>query len=223
MAVAVAAETWVGRAVRRPEDEPLLRGKGQFIDDIEPVPHAGHAAILRSPFAHARIVRLDPAPALAHPGVLGVLTGAEVVAGSRPFRVGVDGAPPYHAAAGEVARYAGEPLGVVVARDRYVAEDALELIDVVFDPLDPVMRPEDGEVVSERTFVYGDPDDAFARADVVVRERFVFPRWSCMPVETYGVVADWDESTGILTAWANFQGPFTLHTVAAAALGLTAS
>jgi len=223
MAVAVAAETWVGRAVRRPEDEPLLRGKGQFIDDIEPVPHAGHAAILRSPFAHARIVRLDPAPALAHPGVLGVLTGAEVVAGSRPFPVGVDGAPPYHAAAGEVARYAGEPLGVVVARDRYVAEDALELIDVVFDPLDPVMRPEDGEVVSERTFVYGDPDDAFARADVVVRERFVFPRWSCMPVETYGVVADWDESTGILTAWANFQGPFTLHTVAAAALGLPAS
>src|SRR5581483_3502511 len=174
MAVAVAAETWVGRAVRRPEDEPLLRGKGQFIDDIEPVPHAGHAAILRSPFAHARIVRLDPAPALAHPGVLGVLTGAEVVAGSRPF-----------------------------------------LIGVVFDPLDPVMRPEDGEVVSERTFVYGDPDDAFARADVVVRERFVFPRWSCMPVETYGVVADWDESTGILTSWANFQGPFTLHTVAA--------
>jgi 2-furoyl-CoA dehydrogenase large subunit len=142
---------------------------------------------------------------------------------SRPFPVGVEGARPYYAAAPEVARYAGEPVAVVVAKDRYVAEDALELIEVDYEPLDPVLDAERGEVVSERTFSYGDPDEAFARADLVVEETFAFPRWSCTPVECYGVVADWDAAAGTLTAWANFQGPFTLHSVAAAALGLPGS
>jgi 2-furoyl-CoA dehydrogenase large subunit len=142
---------------------------------------------------------------------------------SRPFPVGLEGAPPYYAAAAEVARYAGEPLAVVVARDRYVAEDALELIDVEYEPLETVMEAEHGEVVSDRVFSYGDVDGAFARADLVVSERFHVPRWSCTPVETYGVVADWDASAGVLTAWANFQGPFTLHSVAAGALGLPGS
>ena len=220
MTVAVERETWVGKPLPRLEDEALLRGEGRFMDDLDPVPNAGHAAVLRSQFAHARITRLDPSAALDLPGVVGVLTGADVQAMSRPFPVGVDGARPYYAAAGEIARYVGEPLAVVVAKDRYVAEDALELIEVDYEPLDPVLDPEQGEVVSERSFRYGDPDEAFARADLVVSERFTFPRWSCTPVECYGVVADWNEATGVLTAWANFQGPFTLHSVAAGALGL---
>src|SRR5437764_8426933 len=190
------------------------------MDDIDPVPHAGHAAILRSAFAHARITRLDPTPALALPGVLGVLTGADVAAMSRPFPAGVDSPIPYYAAAAEVARYAGEPLAVVVARDRYVAEDAAERIEVDYEPLDPVMDAEQGIVVSDRSFAYGDVDAAFARADAICGGRFVFPRWTCCPVEPYGVVCDWHEAAGGLTAWANFQGPFTLHSVAAAALGL---
>jgi 2-furoyl-CoA dehydrogenase large subunit len=223
MGVAVGQETWVGRAVLRLEDETLLRGQGRFIDDIDPAPHAGHAAILRSPLAHARILRLDAAPALEHPDVLGVLTGSDVVALSRPFPVGVEGAPPYYAAAHEVARYAGEPLAVVVARDRYAAEDALELVDVEYEPLEAVVDLELGEVVSDRSFAYGDVDAAFARADLVVSGKHVFPRWSCTPVECYGVVADWDEATGSLTAWTNFQGPYTLHSVAAGALGLRGS
>ncbi|MGH3141904.1 MAG: hypothetical protein ACRDO9_02040, partial [Gaiellales bacterium] len=74
MAVTAGRETWLGKALPRLEDEALLRGLGRFMDDIQPVPHAGHAAILRSPLAHARIVRLDPAKALDLPGVLGVLT-----------------------------------------------------------------------------------------------------------------------------------------------------
>jgi 2-furoyl-CoA dehydrogenase large subunit len=78
-------------------------------------------------------------------------------------------------------------------------------------------------MVSERTFRYGDPDAAFAAAHVVVRERFRFPRWTGLPLECHGVIADWDDATGTLTAWANFQGPFTLHSVAAAALGLPGS
>jgi 2-furoyl-CoA dehydrogenase large subunit len=221
--VAVEAVPWVGRALPRFEDEPLLRGRGRFMDDIEPVPNAKHAAILRSQLAHARIARLDVSAAEAHPGVVGVLTGADVAAMSRPFPVGLESAPPYYAAAVDVARYAGEPLAVVVARDRYVAEDALELIDVEYEPLGPVMEATEGKVVSDRSFSYGDVDGAFAGADLVVSERFHVPRWSCTPVETYGVVAEWDESAGSLTAWANFQGPFTLHSVAAGALGLRGS
>ena len=115
MGVATERETWVGRAVPRIEDEALLRGEGSFMDDIDPVRNPAHAAILRSPLAHARIVRLDPSRALEHPGVVGVLTGADVQAMSRPFPVGVENAPPYFAAANEVARYAGEPVAVAGA------------------------------------------------------------------------------------------------------------
>ena len=107
MGVAAETETWLGRPVRRLEDEALLRGEGRFIDDLAPVPHAGHAAVLRSLLAHARIARLDVSAALELPGVIGVLTGADVAAMSRPFPVGVDGARPYYAAAADVARYAG--------------------------------------------------------------------------------------------------------------------
>jgi 2-furoyl-CoA dehydrogenase large subunit len=221
--VATERESWVGKAVPRLEDETLLRGEGRFMDDIDAARNTAHAAILRSQLAHARIVSLDPSAALAHPGVIGVLTGEDVAAMSKPFPVGVEDAPPYLAAAHEVARYAGEPLAVVVARDRYTAEDALELIEVEYEPLDPVLDPEHGEVVSDRSFSYGEPDAAFAAADLVVRERFAFPRWTACPVECYGVVADWNEASGVLTAWANFQGPFTLHSVAAGALGLPGS
>jgi 2-furoyl-CoA dehydrogenase large subunit len=220
---AVVSETWVGRPMLRVEDELLLRGLGSFVDDIDPVPHAGHAAILRSQLAHARITRLDATRALAHEGVLGVLTGADVVEMSRPFPVAVEGVRPYYAAASDVARYSGEPLAVVVARDRYVAEDAVELIDVDYEPLDAVMDPEQGEIVSDRSFSYGDVDAAFDAADVVVEGRYAFPRWTCNPLETYGVVCDWNVAAGTLTAWTNFQGPFTLHSVAAGALGLAGS
>ncbi len=223
--VAVEKKTWVGQAFPRLEDETLLRGEGRYLDDLDPVPNACHAAVLRSQLAHARIARLDPSAALELPGVVGVLTGADVAAMSRPFPAGVDSPIPYRAAAHDVARYAGEPLAVVVARDRYLAEDALELIEVDYEPLEPVLDPlaaagTPGLVASDRTFRYGDPETALAAAHLVVRERFAFPRWSCTPVEGYGVVCDWHGASGALTAWANFQGPFTLHSVAAAALGL---
>ncbi|MFN8188635.1 MAG: xanthine dehydrogenase family protein molybdopterin-binding subunit, partial [Gaiellales bacterium] len=147
---------------------------------------------------------------------------------SHPFPAGVDSPIPYHAAAVDTVRYVGEPVAVVVARDRYVAEDALELVEVDYEPLRPVLDPSEaaqthGLVASDRTFAYGDPDEAFARAHLVVSERFSFPRWSGTPIECYGVIADWDGVAGTLTAWANFQGPFTLHSVAAAALGLPGS
>ena len=219
---------WIGQPLQRLEDDALLRGAGRFLDDLDPVANAGHAAVLRSQLAHARIARLDPSAALAHDGVLGVLTGADVAELSRPFPAGVESPIAYRAAAHEVARYAGEPLAVVVARDRYTAEDAVELIDVEYEPLAPVLDPLEAAgspetLASDRSFRYGDPEGAFATADLVVAERFAFPRWSCTPVECYAVIAGWDEATGSVTAWANFQGPFTLHSVAAASLGIPGS
>ena len=205
----------------------MLRGEGRFIDDLDPVANARHAAVLRSPFAHARIARLDASAATELPGVVGVLTGAEVAELSRPFPAGIESPIPQYAAAHETVRYVGEPIAVVVARDRYLAEDALELIDVEYEPLEPVLDPETAveteACVSDRAFTYGDVDAALAEAALVVRERFRFPRWSCTPVECYGVVCDWNAAEGSLTAWANFQGPFTLHSVAAGALGLPGS
>jgi 2-furoyl-CoA dehydrogenase large subunit len=221
--VATERQTWVGQSILRVEDEALLRGAGRFLDDLDPVPHACHAAIVRSQLPHARIA-VDTTEALGVDGVVGVLTGEDVRALSRPFPAGIDSPVPFYAAAVETARYAGEPVAVVVARDRYTAEDAAELVAVDYEPLDPVLdaiaAAETEACVHDRAFHYGDVDDALAGADLVVRETFSVPSWSCTPVECYCVVAEWDVSRGALTAWANFQGPFTLHSVAAAALGL---
>jgi len=225
--VTTTTQPWVGRALPRLEDEALLRGEGRFVDDLDPVPNVRHAAILRSLVPHARIRGLDASAALELPGVVGVLTGADVAAMSRPFPAGIDSGVEYLAAAHEVTRYAGEPLAVVVADDRYVAEDAVELIQVDYEPQEPVLdvehAVESDACVHDRSFAYGDVDAALSRAELVVRERFRFPRWSCTPVECYGVICDWDEASGTLTAWSNFQGPFTLHSVAAAALRLPGS
>ena len=151
---------------------------------------------------------------------MGVLTGADVERLSRPFPAGIESGTPQWAAAGDTARYVGEPIAVVVARDRYLAEDAAELVEVDYDPLDPVLDPMAATAVHDRSFSYGEVDGGMAEADLVVRQTFHVPRFTCTPVECFVVVADWDEAAGRLTAWANFQGPFTLHGVAAAALGL---
>lgn len=216
-----ATEPWVGRPLPRFEDDVLLRGEGRFLDDLSPVAHTCHAAVVRSQLAHAGIV-VDVRAALAAPGVVGVLTGADVMALSRPFPAGIDSGTPQYATAIETVRYVGEPIAVVVARDRYLAEDAAELVDVDYDPLDAVLDPvaAAATAVHDRTFAYGDVTAAMAQADLVLRQTFHVPRFTCTPVECYAVVADWDATEGRLTTWANFQGPFTLHGVAAAALGL---
>jgi 2-furoyl-CoA dehydrogenase large subunit len=224
--VTVGRQSWVGTPLPRLEDEALLRGLGGFIDDLDPVANAGHAAIVRSQFAHARISGIDVSAALEHPGVIGVVSGAEIAAASSPFSVGVEGAPLQYAAAVDETRYVGEPVAVVVAKNRYLAEDAAELVVVDYDPLDVVVDPLAAAAeatVSDRSFSYGDPDGAFAAADLVVERRFRFPRWAGNPLECFGVVCDWNHAEGALTAWANFQGPFTLHAVAAAALRLPGS
>jgi len=233
---ATRAGSWVGLPVERVEDDALLRGEGWFMDDLDPLPHIAEAAVVRSTEAHARIVSVDVSAALAVPGVIGVLTGDDVAALSRPFPSAIGRAVEHWAAAVGRVRYGGEPVAVVVARDRYGAEDAAELVTVDYAPLPvaasleaaltpgaPVLHEAAGSnVVSDRRFVYGDGDAAaeLAGADLVVRRRFRHPRSSCTPVEGAGVICAWDAASGSVTAWSNFQGPFTLHGVAAAALGL---
>ena len=149
MAIATDRETWVGRSLERVEDEALLRGEGRFMDDLEPVPHAWHAAIVRSQLAHARVT-VDASAALELPGVRGVLTGDDVARLSKPFAAGIDSPAPQYAAAVGIARYVGEPLAVVVARDRYLAEDAAELVSVDYDPLEPIVDVTAAEPIHER-------------------------------------------------------------------------
>lgn len=216
-------EGWLGSAMARVEDESLLRGSGRFLDDYEPVPGAAHAAVVRSPFAHARILSIDTSEAAEQRGVFAVVTGAEIAAITRPMPAVIDTGVAHYAAAVDVARYAGEPVAVVLARDRYLAEDTAALVGVDYEPLRPTLDLETAPVVSDRRFSYGDPMAAMEAADVVISGSYRFPRWTGAPMETFVVVADWERSSGGLTAWANFQGPFTLHTVAAAALGLPGS
>ena len=131
----------VGRAVERVEDAALLTGRGRFADDVGERPGIAHAAVLRSPHAHGEIVSLDATAALSMPEVVTVLTGEEVAAWSRPFIAGVKQPMRHYALAVDRVRYTGEPVAVVVARDRYGAEDALERIEVEYRELDPVVDP----------------------------------------------------------------------------------
>src|SRR5438552_894995 len=219
--------------MKRVEDPHLLTGRGQYVDDL-PIPNLHHAAIVRSPHAHARIRGYDLAAALGMPGVTAALTGADVAARMRPFSVGVEAPVRYYCAATDRARFVGEPVAVVIARDRYLAEDAAERLVVRYEPLPAVVDPEraldaDAPVLHDavgsnlachRRLVYGDPDRAFAEAEVVLAERFRYPKYSSTPIETYGVVARWDPFEQVLTVWSNFMGPFAMHALVARALGL---
>ena len=222
---------WVGRSIRRTEDKRLLMGKGQFLDDMK-LSGMYYAAVLRSPFPHAVIKSVDVSEALKIPGVRGVLTGEDVARMSRPFPQAVDEPLEYYCIAVDRARYVGEGVAVVVAEDRYLAEDALQAIRVDYDPLPavvdvekaieesaPILHPKVGtNLINHRKLRYGDPDTAFAEADVIVGEKYFFPKYSSTPMETFAVIAEYEPAEDIFTVWSNFQGPFTMHPVSAVAL-----
>jgi 2-furoyl-CoA dehydrogenase large subunit len=210
---------YVGQPVLRVEDERLLRGRGRFVADTAPVANLHHAAFVRSPHAHAEIRAVDASEALALDGVAAVVTPDDARRLLRPFSVGV-GTERYWPLALDRARYAGEPVAVVVAADRYVAEDAADLIRVDYAPLPPVMDVEQAPVATHRSFRHGDPDRAFAAAEHRVEATFRFPRYSSTPVECYAIVADWDAAQRDVTLWSNFHGPFVMQPLVAAALGL---
>ena len=222
---------WIGKPVKRIEDQRLLTGKGLFIDNLRLGPML-HLAILRSPYAHARILKIDASKALKQAGVVTILTGEDVVKMTKPIPVGVVNPPKYYCMAVNKVRYVGEPVAAVVARDRYIAEDALELIDVEYEPLPAAVDPEraasrDAPLLHEelgtnvawhRTLRYGDVNAAFSQADRIISLKLRFPRFTATPLEGYGVIARYDETTGKLTIWSNFQGPWSMYAVALSSL-----
>ncbi|MFZ0766863.1 MAG: molybdopterin cofactor-binding domain-containing protein, partial [Bradyrhizobium sp.] len=223
---------WVGQSIARVEDSTLLAGRGRFMDDIGVHPGTLHAAFLRSPHAHADIVSIDVSQALQARGVVAVLHGEDIKALTSSLVVGVK-APVecWPMAVGRV-RYVGEPVAIVAATDRYCAEDAVDLIDVRYAPRPAVVDPLKalnsdapvlhdgfaGNVASDRSFRYGDPEKAFASAAHRISIDISYPRNSCTPIETYGVVADYDPGEDAYDVLANFQGPFSIHAVLSRAL-----
>ena len=223
---------WVGQSIARVEDSSLLTGRGRFMDDIGVHPGTLHAAFLRSPHAHADIVSIDVWQAAAARGVVAVLHGEDIKALTSSLVVGVK-APVecWPMAVGRV-RYVGEPVAIVVATDRYCAEDAIDLIDVRYEVRPAVVDPRaalkpdapvlhdgfGGNVASDRSFRYGDPESAFASAPHRISIDVSYPRNSCTPIETYGVVADYDPCEDAYDVLANFQGPFSIHAVLSRAL-----
>jgi len=224
--------SWVGRALPRKEDQALLSGGARFIDDLAPVPGLKHAGILRSPHPHARIRAIDASRALALPGVVGVVTGAQLVRTVGPIPSVVRAPVPYFPFAIDRVRHVGEAVAVVVAETRYIAEDACELIAVDYEPLPaaasivaalapdaPLLHEKAGSnAINRRSFRYGDPERAFAEADEIVELAYTYPRYASTPMETFGVIAAFEQAPDRFTVWSNFQGPFVLQPLMAGAL-----
>jgi 2-furoyl-CoA dehydrogenase large subunit len=221
----------------RLEDARLLRGRGRYIDDLPVAANTLHAAILRSPHAHARIRGIDVNAAKAVKGVFAVYTGRDIAEVLDAFPGIIRSAPPYRAVTMDKVRYVGEPVAVILASDRYVAEDGLAAIEVDYEPLPAVVKPFDAcaadapllheelksNTVWQQQYRYGDPDAAFARADRVVRVDLTFPKYNSTPLETYGVVAEYLPERGGFQIHGNFQGPFSLMPVMARALRVSES
>jgi aerobic carbon-monoxide dehydrogenase large subunit len=228
----------IGARIARLEDPRLLGGRGCFVDDVRP---AGvlHAVVLRSPHAHARIVSIDARRARALPGVHLVLTAADLGELNQPTPLLIPNPclthprTPLPLAADEV-RFVGEPVAFLVADNRYVAEDALAEIEVVWEPL-PVVASLDAALAPGAPLVHadvpgnraarmsqrvGDPDGAFARATHVFHEALAIERSCGSPIETRGVVAQYDERAGTLVVWDSTQAPLPIKNGLARMLGL---
>jgi 2-furoyl-CoA dehydrogenase large subunit len=232
-----ASQTFVGQSLPRLEDAALLTGRGQYADDVPLKAGTLHAAILRSPHAHALVKSVDTSVAERAPGVRAALVGEDVKRWSQPFVVGVKAPMQHWTLAVDRVRYVGEPVAVVIAEDRYLAEDALDAIHVDYEPLPARVQIEDSasehaallhpavgsNVVSDRHFRYGDPEAAFAAAPHRVRLTVHYPRNSCTPIECGVVVAEHLPAQEGYEVTSAFMGPFSLHAVMAMALKVPAS
>ncbi len=234
---------YFGARVQRNEDERLLTGRALFVDDVE-LPGMLHAAFLRSPHAHARIRAIDVAAARRREGVVAVYTAADLGDYWRPGPLLVP-PPPIDGAvfnertqvplAKDKVRHAGEPVALVVAASRYLAEDALAEIVVDYEPLPavvdleralapgaPCVHDDLGTNVAARVRqTRGNYAEAAKRADLVIKRRFVYDRGASMPIETRGVVAQWDGKADKLTVWDTTQAPVVIRDGLAAMLGLS--
>lgn len=228
--------TILGADVPRKEDDRLLRGAGQFTDDVDPA-HTAEMAVGRCPYPHARIAGIDTSAALALEGVLEIYTGAEVAARSGPIGImrPVPGAPPipHFALAQGTATYEGQPVVSVAATSRHVAEDALELIEIEYEPLPhvsdvasamapgaPVIHPGslDSNLLVSNPQGRGDVAARAEEADVVVQGRFHVNRVTGLPMEPRAVLAEWRAGAGALTVHTSTQSPHIIRTQLAESL-----
>ncbi len=222
----------LGRPLLRFEDGPLLRGAASFFDDIV-LPRMLHAAFLRSPLAHASITGIDASAAKAVPGVAAIVTASELDLPPLVCLCETPGAyaPPRPLLAADVVRFVGEPIAVVVAESRYVAEDALDLVELDLDLLEVVADPwralEDdaprlhrgaSNVYADLRSESGDVEAEFRRAPVVVEAELMHGRCAAVPIEPRGLIAAPD-GPGVVV-WATTQGPHKLRIAIAATLGL---
>ena len=229
-------ETLFGKKIRRREDPRLLTGTATYVDDIK-MPGMHHACVVRSPHAAARIKSLNVKPALARPGVAAVFTGADVKdLGPIPCGASLPGlrTPHHHILAQDRVYLVGHPVAVVVATDRYIAADAVDLIEVDYEVLPAVSDPEKAlapgapavhpQWPDNTAFTFhqegGDITGAFAQADVVVKQRITSQRLIPTSMETRGVVADWHAGDKSLTLWSSTQIPHLLRTLLAGILGM---
>jgi carbon-monoxide dehydrogenase large subunit len=222
--------------MHRKEDPRFVRGAGRYVDDVQ-LPGMLHLAILRSPLAHARIVSIDTSAAAAHPKVKAVVTGADLAAQGLAWMPTLSNDVQAVLATDKV-RFQGQEVAFVVAEDRYSARDALELIDVEYEPLPPVIdvrtsldpatpviRDDLEGKADNHVFDWETGDAAataavFERADVVVSEEIIYPRSHPAPMETCGSVADYDRIEGRLTLWSTTQAPHAHRTLYAMVAGL---
>src|SRR5579875_1382089 len=220
----------VGRPVPGRTNAPLAAGRGTFVDDVQ-LPHTAHMAVLRSPYAHARILGVDATAARRYPGVLLVVTGEEIRTELNPIpeahdstAVGARSATRYCLAVDRV-RYVGEPVAAVVAEDRWAAHEALQLIDVDYEELPaaveaeaalqpgaPLVEPAWGtNLMLEKDFRAGDPAAAFAAADGTLRGTVRSGRITGAPIETRACLADYDPYRDRLTFWDATQNAHPLR------------
>ncbi len=233
----VCASTPMGYgSMRRKEDARFIRGQGRYLDDIA-LPGMLHGAVLRSPFAHAKIVSIDTSAAEAHPKVKAVITG-ETLAGLGLAWMPTLSHDVQAVLATDKVRFQGQEVAFVVAEDRYSARDALALIEVDYEPLDavidarkaldegaPVIRDDLDGRTDNHIFDWeaGDSaatDDVFANADVVASCDMLYPRVHPAPMETCGSIASMDPVTGKLTVYTTTQAPHAHRTIYALVAGL---
>jgi carbon-monoxide dehydrogenase large subunit len=212
----------VGAKVLRVEDRRILTGRGHYVDDLQ-LPHMLHASFLRSPLAHGRITKIDVTEARHAPGVVAVYTGEDMKALAGPIKpvIPMGPVPEFFALVTDKVLFVGDLVAMVVAESRAQAEDACELIEVDYDPLpavvdyetalDPTVPPIfsdlDSNVIDTSHMEGGDVDAAFKEADRVIEVELSQHRVANVPMETRGLVADYDDGSGQLTVHAATQSP----------------
>ena len=209
---------WIGKSMKRVEDPRLLTGQGRYIDDID-LPNMLHAAVLRSPRPHAKIKSIDTRAAAALPGVVKVLTGADIAATTGALPCFANPPVEQRCVATDRVRHVGEAVAVAIAESRYIAEDALERIDVQYEDLPTVVDPEQAtrstgdavlhpgrgpsNVAIQRHFAFGNAQEDFATAAKIIKRRLRWPRSGAQPLETVGAVAEYHSGSGKFTIHAN--------------------